>query len=198
MKSLTDIWGLILWRVITYTYAYSARTHTHNQEHIRTARGRSYSHRFTINERSSTVRSPHLGTVPQMVGSIARRLVYSVTYWHYTTPQCQKSAFSTGVHSTELCRPDRCTCSRHGELCSTIALLCYASNAAKTPLLCQRLCSTMWHMRLHNECLAKCQVIEKMASASSPLSSSNILDLFKPPEKSYLAQNRQTENVCWK
>jgi len=27
-----------------------------------------------------------------------------------------------------------------GELCSTFALLCYASNAGKTPLLCSVLC----------------------------------------------------------
>ncbi len=46
-------------------------------------------------------------------------------------------------------------------------------------------------MHMHNECLATCLVIDKMASASSSLSS--ILVVLNPPEKSDLAQKRKIE-----
>ncbi len=48
-------------------------------------------------------------------------------------------------------------------------------------------------MCMRNECLAACQVVVKMASASSQLSSSSILYLLKQPEKSDLARTKQID-----
>ena len=47
--------------------------------------------------------------------------------------------------------PETRLCIGIGELCSIIVLLCYASNAAKTLLLCSQLCLTMWHEHMCSE-----------------------------------------------
>ena len=79
-----------------------------------------------------------------------------------------------------------------GELCSIVALLCYASNASNILLLCSQLCL------LHGLCACVMEICTASSSTSDSDTDSNanpptILNCLKPPQKSDLLRKRKIE-----